>query len=134
MLKYKVSFFRRIKFLEEDRRPFNPANAVQIDPNETLRIPNEFQYPHHQKPLRNHYSSNVPYSPFINNHRGGVPQSYFVPPPDSPLIHAPGRLSLKSPSISNTNNNNHNNMILNSPFPLQISSNRSKVPRRVIKK
>lgn len=141
--------FRRIKFLEDERgsggHGFNPANSVQIDPNETLRIPIEFQ--HHQNQniqstsKMNHQNNrftnthirrehdNVQYSPFIN--RPNQMASSFIPP-DSPLIHVNGRLSLKSPSI---NSRNYNTSILNSPYQ-QISHNqqRSKGPRPVYRR
>ncbi len=136
--------------MEEGGRPFNPANSIQIDPNDTLRIPSEFHQQTskipQQPPRNNRNSYNVPYSPFMNPtqpHRGytsAFPQSSFVPPPDSPLIHVPGRLSLKSPSISNTpniNNNGYSSIYPNSPYPqqmIQMSNSRSKVPRRVIKR
>ena len=137
--------------MEEERRPFNPANSVQIDPNESYRIPIEFHHPHPQhrnlnpnpsnipqQPTRNNnrnYTVNVPYSPFMNNRTPSNPnpynrgQSTFIPPPDSPLIHVPGRLSLKSPSISNNNNYNGSYNVMNSPYPL--TNGRLKVPRRV---
>jgi hypothetical protein len=114
--------------LEEGRRSFNPANSVQVDPNETFRIPIEFQQP---TSARNRRDAQVQYSPFLNrtpvatNMRGG-PFS-MAPPPDSPVIHAQGRLSLKSPSI--------NNFQMNSPFPSgQVQLNSIKKPRRVIKR
>lgn len=135
--------------MEEKDCPFNPANPIPIDPNESLRIPNEFHRQQHetivkipQQPIRNnhHRSHNVPFSPFMNpvqshtrGYTGAIPYSSAMPPPDSPLIHVSGRLSLKSPSLTNTPNLN-NTTFLNSPYPQQMSINRSKVPRRVIKR
>lgn len=124
--------------MEEERRSFNPANPVQIDPNETLRIPIEFQQhpaPPFQSKTRSSNRGNVQFSPFINRTPVNARESrgHFVPPPDSPLIHASGRLSLKSPSINNNNNNYQNsyNYALNSPYPGQL---RSKQPRPVIRR
>ena len=141
-IRLKLIFIRRIKFLEEERRTFNPANQVQIDPNETFRIPIEFQQPHpppsFQSKTRTANRGNVQYSPFINrtpihSRESRAYVNSFVPPPDSPLIHASGRLSLKSPSINQNNNNYHNsyNAALNSPYPGQL---KSKKPRPVIRR
>jgi len=135
--------------LEDERsRNFNPADQVQIDPNETFRITSEFQQQHPPPPFqssktRSASRGNVQYSPFINRTPVHARESRayvnsFIPPPDSPLIHASGRLSLKSPSINNnnhiiTNNNYQNsyNAALNSPYPGQL---RSKQPRPVIRR
>lgn len=135
---------------ERSTRTFNPANQVQIDPNESFRIPSEFQQHQHPPPpfqsskTRSTNRGNVQYSPFINrtpvhSRESRAYVNSFIPPPDSPLIHASGRLSLKSPSISNNNhmminNNNYQNSYnaaLNSPYPGQL---RSKQPRPVIRK
>jgi hypothetical protein len=145
-------YFRRIKFLEDERstRAFNPANQVQIDPNETFRIPSEFHQQHPPPPFqssksRSGYRGSAQYSPFISrtpvNARESKPYvNYFNPPPDSPLIYTSGRLSLKSPIISNNNNSqmiNNNNYqngydaALNSPYPGQL---RSKQPRPVLRR
>lgn len=119
--------------MEEERRSgFNPANSMQIDPNETLRIPSEFQqHQHHPKQNGHLHRSreNVQYSPFINcpNPTIGFTNSSLIPP-DSPLIHVNGRLSLKSPSI---NSKNYNTTILNSPYPNRSSN---KVPRPVYRR
>lgn len=127
---------------DERNRTFNPANQVQIDPNETFRIPSEFQQQHPPPPFqssktRSASRGNVQYSPFINRTPVHARESRayansFIPPPDSPLIHASGRLSLKSPSI-NSNNNYQNgyNAALNSPYPGQL---RPKQPRPVIRR
>ena len=142
---FLIYLLRRIKILEDERgsggHGFNPANSVQIDPNETLRIPIEFQ--HHQNQntqstskmnpnnrftnshIRREYD-NVQYSPFIN--RPNQMASSFIPP-DSPLIHVNGRLSLKSPSIKSRN---YNTSILNSPYPQ--NQQRSKGPRPVYRR
>ena len=122
--------------MEEERCGFNPANSIQIDPNETLRIPTEFQ--HRQPTLKLNQKSRhreQEYSPFINrsNQNIGLTSSSFMPP-DSPLIHINGRLSLKSPSI---NSKNYNTRILNSPYPENQSTNmlnRSKAPRPVYRR
>lgn len=141
---------------ERSTRAFNPANQVHIDPNETFRIPSEFQQPQQQQQQhppppfqssksRSGYRGSAQYSPFINrtplHARESKPYvNYFNPPPDSPLIHTSGRLSLKSPSISNNNNsqiinsNNYQNgynAALNSPYPGQL---RSKQPRPVLRR
>lgn len=152
-------FKRKIKFLEDERSSFN---LNQIDPNETLRIPNDLQHPQQTTRIRNgrinnnqlqiQQNNNVQFSPFMNGN--GTPQTRsFVRhntnnrnfhtnniynnnnpifanniPPDSPVIHAQGRLSLKSPSV---------NAQINSPFLGQnnlFPLRPSKTPRPVVKR
>ena len=135
--------------MEGDRHSFNPANPIQIDPNESLRIPSEFhQRQNHQPPQIPQQSSklrgltnkrdhqNVQYSPFINRtpaqyNRGGyiTTNNPFMAPPDSPLIHTTGRLSLKSPSL-----NTLHQMNMNSPYPAQVQVRSSKQPRPVMRR
>lgn len=126
--------------MEEGGRPFNPANSIQIDPNESFRVPSEFhqnggggQY-HHQQPQQIQHNTQMQprrreqpgFSPFMGARSSSRGYNSFVPPPDSPLIHVAGRLSLKSPSINI-------NTTMNSPYPGQLSM-RSKQPRPVLKR
>ena len=126
--------------MEEERCGFNPANSVQIDPNETLRIPTEFQQYHHHKqqyqPLSRSSAlqrdpENIQHSPFINRPNPNIGLTSYLIPPDSPLIHVNGRLSLKSPSINSKNYNT--TTIQNSSYPQRQPSNMtnrsSKAPR-----
>lgn len=106
-------------------------NATRIDPNETFKIPSEFQ---RMRPANTNLNTNnaIPFSPnpftpqnqrgivysnnpvmsstnnsktYNNNNNNNANyihsnqnQNYI--PPDSPVIHAQGRLSLKSPSVT----------------------------------
>lgn len=153
---------RKIKFLEDERGSFNPA--AQIDPNETLRIPNDLQHLQQTTTIfrngRNNnnqhqiqQNNNIQFSPFMNGNGTHQTKSFVRHntnnrnfhtnnlynnnnplfsnniPPDSPVIHAQGRLSLKSPSV---------NAQMNSPFPGQGQNlfplRSSKTPRPVVKR
>ena len=143
-----------MKILEDERSSFN---LNQIDPNETLRIPNDLHHPIRNGRINNNQlqiqqTNNVQFSPFIN--ANGTPQTRsFVRhntnnrnfhnnniynnsnpiftsniPPDSPVIHTQGRLSLKSPSVNAQMNSPFRGQ--NNLFPLRSS----KTPRPVVKR